>query len=371
VVRWKTTLMTAAGFMLVVAALVVMLAFVEGVQVVCATSGEPDNVIVLAKGNNDEIFSQLDSRTVTEVVNTPGIAVNDAGELRASREMFLVVHRLLEESGAFKFLQVRGVTPMAYDVHSNINVVDGQMYRPSQSEVIIGRGVQREHELNVGDQVPIGRKLWTVAGVFESNGSAFESEVWCDLTELASQFRRTGSYSTVVLKTESPDAADDLVERLRNSRSIVCNAQTEPSYYAKQAEQSQMIAAAAWIIAWFMGIGAVFGVMNTMFAAINQRRKDIAVLRIIGFQPHEILVSFLLEAILISIVGGALGIGFGTIVNGISATAPSGTREIEFAFRVTQSTVLFAAGFAVSMGILGGLLPALSVVRVKPLEALR
>ena len=371
VVRWKTTLMTAGGFTLVITALVVLLAFVEGVEVVCAISGEPENVIVLAKGNNDEIFSQLDTRVATEISNMPGISRSSTGEPLASREMFLVVHRLLEKTGAFKFLQVRGVLPVAFEVHSQIEIVEGQPLRSSQSEIIIGKGVQREHELSVGDKVQIGRKFWTVAGVFAAGGSAFESEVFCDLTELASQFRREGMYSTVVCRTENPVAAADLVDRLMTSRSIVCNAQTEPAYYAKQAETAKMISYAAWIIAWFMGVGAVFGVMNTMFAAISQRRKDIAVLRIIGFQPHEILISFLLEALLISVVGGVLGIALGTAVNGFSASAPSGAREVEFAFRVTQTIMVLAMTFSMTMGVLGGILPALSVVRIQPLEALR
>lgn len=371
VVRWKTTLMTAAGFTLVVAMLVALLAFVEGVETVCKISGEPENVIVLAKGNNDEVFSQLDTRIATELENFPGVAKNQRGDPLCSREMFLVVHRYLESTGVFKFLQVRGVTPLAYDVHTQLQVVDGRPLRPSQSEIIIGTGVQREHALNLGDRVQIGRKHWTVVGVFTANGSAFESEVWCDLTELASQFRREGVYSTVVLRTENSDAAVDLTDRLKTGRSVNCNPQTEPGYYAKQAEQMQMITTAAWIIAWFMGIGAIFGVMNTMFAAISQRRKDIAVLRIIGFKPHEILISFLLEAILISIVGGVLGIALGMATNGITTSTGVGAREVEFAFRVTQTTVMFASMFTLSMGVLGGILPALSVVRIQPLEALR
>uniref|UniRef100_A0A7C2NZ95 ABC transporter permease n=1 Tax=Schlesneria paludicola TaxID=360056 RepID=A0A7C2NZ95_9PLAN len=372
IVRWKTTLMTASGFTLVVMALVVMLAFVAGVEQVCATSGRPENVIVLAKGNSDEVFSQMDTRLANELENFPGVGRSPSGQPLASREMFLVVHRLLEDEGVFKFLQIRGVNPVAFDVHTEVEIIDGRPHRPSQSEILIGKGVQREHKLNVGDQVDIGRKKWTVVGVFSAGGTAFESEVWCDLTEVASQFRREGIYSSVVLGTESADAAVDLVERLTASRSIVCNPKTEPDYYAKQGEQMQTIANGTWIIAWFMGIGAIFGVMNTMFAAIGQRRKDIAVLRIMGFLPHEILISFLLEAILISIVGGALGIMLGMGVNGFSRSmAVGGAREIEFAFRVTESTVAFAAGFALTMGVLGGLLPAFSVVRIQPLEALR
>jgi putative ABC transport system permease protein len=371
VVRWKTTLMTASGFTLVVAALVVMLAFVEGVQQVCISSGEPQNVIVLAKGNNDEVFSQIDTRSGREIERMKGIARLPDGQVLASREIFLVIHRHLESANVFKFLQVRGVMPIAFDVHTQIQISSGRMFRPSQSEIIIGNGVMREHQLNVGDTLPIGRKQWKVVGVFTAQGTAFESEVWCDQTELASQFRREGVYSSMVLRTDSPEAATDLVTQLSESRAVICNPMTETDYYSKQAEQTKMITAAAWIIAWFMGVGAIFGVMNTMFAAIGQRRKDIAVLRILGFQAHEILISFLLEAILISIVGGFLGIMIGMAVNGFSRSTAVGAREVEFAFKVTESTIAFAAGFSIAMGITGGLLPALSVVRIQPLEALK
>lgn len=371
IVRWKTTLMTASGFTLVIAVLVVMLAFVEGVQQVCTSSGEPQNVIVLAKGNTDEVFSQLDFRTGREVERMPGIARTSDGQTLASREIFLVIHRHLEEANVFKFLQVRGVAPVAFDVHTQIQMVAGRKFHPNQSEIMIGTGVQREHQLNVGDSLAIGRKQWKVVGTFSAQGTAFEAEVWCDQTELASQFRREGVLSSMVLRTESPEEAADLVSRLQESRTIICNPLLETDYYSKQAEQTKMITAMAWIIAWFMGIGAVFGVMNTMFAAIGQRRKDIAVLRILGFKPYEILLSFLFEAILISIVGGILGIMIGMGWNGFSRSTAVGAREVEFAFKVTQSTIALAAGFSITMGVAGGLLPALSVVRIQPLEALK
>lgn len=371
VVRWKTTLMTASGFTLVVAALVMMLAFVAGVQQVCKSSGEPQNVIALAKGNNDEVFSRLDVRTVRELERNPAIVRSDSGVPLASPESFLVVHRHMVETNQFKFIQTRGVTPIAFEVHTQIRLLEGRQFRPSQSELIIGRGVQREHQLALGDKLPLGRKEWTVVGVFDANGTAFESEVWCDQTELANLFRREGVYSSIVLRTADAEAAADLVAQLKDSRSLNCNPMTEQAYYSQQSEQTELIASAAWVIAWFMGIGAIFGVMNTMFAAIGARRKDIAVLRIMGFQAHEILVSFLLEAILISAIGGVLGILLGTAVNGFSRSAAVGAREVEFAFRVTESTVMFAAAFALAMGVLGGLLPAMSVVRVQPLEALR
>lgn len=371
VVRWKTTLMTAAGFTLVVSALVIMLAFIAGIQAVCTVSGDPRNVLVLAKGANDEVFSTIDSQTASEIENARGIAKDRRGQPLVSRELFMVVHRFIEAENVFKFLQIRGVQPAAYEVHDQVQVVEGRMPRANQSEILIGRAIVSEHKLGVGDQIEIGRKMWKVSGVFEASRSAFESEVWCDLSELASQFRREGIVSTIVIRTASSAGAVELTKRLMASRLTPCSAIPEQSYYAKQAESTQLMKTGAIVIAWFMGVGAVFGVMNTMFAAIGQRRKDIAVLRILGYQPHEIMISFLAEAMLIAFVGGALGISIGFLANGFTTSSAVAVREMQLAFKVDGSTVMIAATTTFFMGLFGGLLPALSVVRIKPLEALR
>lgn len=371
VVRWKTTLMTASGFTLVVTALVVMLAFVSGIQAVCTVSGDPENVFVLAKGANDEVFSQIDSRTASEIENVKGIARDSQGRPLISRELFLVAHRFLDSEDTYKFLQVRGVGQEAYQVHSQVQIVQGRKPRQNQSEILVGRGAGNDHHLEVGDSVVIGRKSWTAVGIFAANHSAIESEVWCDLTELASQFRREGAYTSLSLRTANAAAAKDLAERLSSSRTAPCTAQPEQAYYAKQGESTQVMRGGAIVIAWFMGLGAVFGIMNTMFAAIGQRRKDIAVLRIIGFRPYEIVISFLAESLLIAAFGGFLGISLGYATNGMTTSTSLSTYEVHLAFNVDSTTVLIASLATFIMGFLGGILPALSVVRVQPLEALR
>ena len=369
-VRWKTTLMTASGFTLVVAALVVMLAFINGIDAACANSGEAENVIVITKGNNDEVLSQMERSVVAQVENSKGVALDAAGQPLASRELFVVVHHRAEQSGEYRFLQVRGVLPGAFRVHSQLHLIEGRNFRAGQSEVMIGQGVQREEHFELGDTIEIGRKRWKIAGVFASGGAAFESEVWCDLNELASQFRREGLYSSVVLRAPNPAEAEELAERLCNSRRVSVEAATEPNYYQKQAEQTQILQTAAWVIAWFMGVGAMFGVMNTLFAAIGQRTKDIAVLRIMGFEARHILLSFLIEAILIAAIGGILGVALGAAANGLTRSVSLGARQIDFALRVDGNILIFAGVFSIMMGILGGLLPALSAMRIKPLEAL-
>jgi ABC-type lipoprotein release transport system permease subunit len=369
-VRWKTTLMTASGFTLVVAALVVMLAFINGIEAVCATTGEAENVILLSKGSNDEVLSQMERGLVGQVENTKGVSFDAAGRPLASRELFMVVHHRDERAGDFRFLQVRGVLPVAYQVHTQLHVTEGRAFRPGQSEILIGKGVQRENHFQMGDAIEMGRKHWKIVGVFQASGAAFESELWCDLDELASQFRREGIYSSVILRTQSPRAAEEMAAQLAGSRSVSVEAMTEPAYYQKQSEQTRIMQTAAWVIAWFMGVGAMFGVMNTMFAAIGQRTKDIAVLRIMGFESADIVLSFLLEAVLIAAIGGLLGVALGAATNGLTRSASIGARQIDFAFRVDGGIIAFAAVFTLVMGILGGLLPALSAMRIKPLEAL-
>jgi ABC-type lipoprotein release transport system permease subunit len=369
-VRWKTTLMTASGFTLVVAALVVMLAFINGIEAVCATTGEADNVILLGKGSNDEVLSQMERGLVAQVENTKGVALDASGRPLTSRELYMVVHHRDERAGEFRFLQVRGVLPAAFHVHTQLHVAEGRAFRPGQSEVLIGKGVQRENHFQIGDAIEMGRKYWKIVGVVEAGGAAFESELWCDLDELASQFRREGVYSSVILRAAGPQEAAELADQLAGSRSVSVEAMTEPAYYQKQSEQTRIMQTAAWVIAWFMGIGAMFGIMNTMFAAIGQRTKDIAVLRIMGFESADIVLSFLLEAMLIAAIGGVLGLALGAATNGLTRSASIGARQIDFAFRVDSGIIAFAAGFSLVMGILGGLLPALSAMRVKPLEAL-
>jgi ABC-type lipoprotein release transport system permease subunit len=207
--------------------------------------------------------------------------------------------------------------------------------------------------------------------VFDAGGSAFETEIWADLGELASQFRREGIYNSVVLRTPTPPAAEELAQRLADSRKLQVNAQTEIAYYKKQAEQTELIRTASLVIAAFMGIGAVFGITNTMFAAIGQRIKDIAVMRIIGFTRREILVCFLMEALLIAAFGGICGAALGYAINGVTVNSGLGAKSLAFAFKVDRQALLTGAAFTAAMGLIGGILPALSAMRVRPLESLR
>jgi len=371
IVRWRTTIMTASGFTLVVAALIIMLAFFNGVRTVSAVAGEAQNVIVLSEGRADEVTSRLDHRLAFQAEVTPGVLRDETGELLASRELFMVITPPSDSSLKSTFVQARGVKPVALKVHSKVAVSAGRMFRRNHREAIIGEALARENELRIGDTIPIGRKDWRIVGVFAAGGSTFESEVWCDLNQLAGQFHREGNYTSLVLRTTSPVAAAEVVDHLEDSKLLDVEASTELNYYMAHAEQMNMIRIGAIVIAFFMSVGTVLGVTNTMFAAISQRTKDIAVLRLLGYKQWEILTSFLIEALLIAAFGGLVGSAIGYLINGVSLSAAVGSKQVAFAFTVDSQILLTALGFTFGMGLIGGLLPAFSAMRVRPIEALR
>ncbi len=369
-VRWKTTLMTASGFTLVVAALVIVMAFVNGLRAVCAVTGQPENVIVLSRGNSDEVLSQIDRRTVSQIKDDPGISRDASGQWLASPELFCAINQRSDRAET-QALQARGIHPVALQVHTHFRIDEGRMFRPGQGEVVLGRGVQRNLGLSLGELLPMGRKSWKVVGVFSAEGAVFESEIWTDLDELAEMFHRQAAYSSVVLRTADATAAEAVARRLSASRQLSIDAQTEPAYYLQQGKTTEALLAAGVTVAVFMGIGAVFGVTNTMFAAIGQRTGDIAVMRLLGFRKHEILLSFLIEALLIAVIGGMLGSALGYSVNGLSINSVLSAKSVAFAFVIDGPTIAMAVVFTLVLGMIGGLLPAMTAMRIDPLQALR
>ncbi len=370
-VRWRTTLMTSLGFTLVVAALIIMLAFFNGIRAACIVTGEPENVLVLNKGNLDEVLSQIDIVTANQIELTAHVLRDADGRPVTSRELFLVVTESDPRNDEPTLLQVRGIQPNAWKVHTQAKLISGRMFHPGQGEIIVGKGFQWEWGLKLGDTVRIARKNWRVVGVFEANGSTFESEIWGDLGELAGYFRRKSVYSSIILRTADLENGQRVVEALKNSRRVSVDAQLETEYYERQANQLEAIRSGALIVVVFMAIGAVFGVTNTMFAAIGQRIKDIAVMRLMGFRRGEILISFLLETLLIAFVGGGLGTLIGYAFDGLTFSTALGAKSIAFSFQVDGPTLMLATLMTIGMGLIGGLLPAFSAMRVRPLESLR
>jgi len=412
-VRWKTTLLTALAFTLVVSLLVVMLAFVGGMYRLTEASGQPGNVIILSDGATDEIFSNLSADDVGDIENQPGI-VRIEGRPLASREIYLIVNQPIPGAQPGRpqrrFLQLRGIddATAAARVH-NLNLYPGGTWfseagvqapvgdkagDPAHTAVqaVIGEGIARQlardrgpdqrasarnpDRLEAGDTFILGERPWLVVGVMQSAGSTFDSEVWAKRSVIGPLFGKS-NYSSVVVR--APDAAgaaqlkDFFTTRYKKS---AVQAQVETEYFAGLAGTNQQFLYAIVFVTVVMAIGGVFGVMNTMFAAVSQRIRDIGMLRLLGYARWQILVSLLLESLAIALVGGLLGCMLGSLVDGWTATSivssgPGGGKFVVLKLIVDPSILTGGLLVSLAMGAAGGLVPALSAMRLRPLDALR
>uniref|UniRef100_A0A7C2NUX4 ABC transporter permease n=1 Tax=Schlesneria paludicola TaxID=360056 RepID=A0A7C2NUX4_9PLAN len=411
VVRWRTALLTVLAFVLVVGLLVVMLAFVNGMYALTKTSGQPGNVMILSDGSTDEAFSSLAVGDVGDIENQPGI-VREGGRPLVSRETFLVVNQPLIDAAPGRpkrrFLQVRGVDDpaMSAKVHG-LKLGDGGRWfseagvgplpnaKPDDApaiEVLLGAGLAKEmgldrkpeviaraknpNRLDSGDTFSISDRTWLVVGVFESSGSTYDSEVWAKQSLVGRMFGKE-NYSTLVARAEGAEAAEKLRKFFVNDYTKAkLAAIVETTYFENMSQTNTQFLVAAMIVAAFTAVGGVFGVMNTMFAAISQRTRDIGVLRLLGFKRRQILVSFLLESLLLAVIGGALGCALGSLFDGVTANSivssgQGGGKFVVLKMQVDLPVLSTGMLLALFMGFVGGLVPSLSAMRLSALDALR
>lgn len=409
-VRWKTTLVTALAFTLVITLLVVMLAFVNGMSRMTANTGQPGNIIVLAEGATDEVFSRLpgnfNPRELPSYIQNQ-IQTNTAGEHLVSQEVYVIVNQKIANpnpSGPFRrFVQMRGIRDIGIStaVH-NMELLTGDWFSPrgvrtvniatddgtrqdTAYEIVLGEGVARiigedifGRPLQPGDVVEIGPRRWVVTGVMRSEGSTFGSEVWARDTIIGETFGRQNSYSSYVARTASEPIARAAAQLLKKEKigGISFQAYTEREYYSNLDRTNKQFSYAIYFVAIIMAIGGVLGVMNTMFAAISQRSRDIGVLRLLGYGRMEILISFLLESLVIAILGGILGCAVGSLADGWTASSiisggQGGGKSIVLKLIVDGNIIAISLLFTMAMGLLGGFVPALSAMRLRPLESLR
>jgi hypothetical protein len=414
IIRWKTTVMTALAFTVVILLLTVMVAFVTGMNRVVGRSAHPGNVIVLSEGATDEVFSGLAITDATEIEHQEGVSWKDGRPL-SSREVYVFINQPTtgpDGRSKHRFLQIRGVEEpdLAAAVHG-VELLKGTWFsaggvreelkgteespRPvsgadapaaagSLIEAVIGESIAQQfgadrqvESLQVGDTFELGPRRWLVVGIMSASGSAFGSEIWAKRSLVGQTFGKENLYTSLVLRTANAAAAKTLADNLsHNYKKTPVQAQTETDYYSRLGEASEQLLAAIFLVASIMAVGGIFGVMNTMFAAIAQRASDIGVLRILGFARWQILASFLLESLVIALLGGVLGCGLGYLVNGVSASTMVGTNDgipksVVFEMVVDPNTLALGLLFTLLMGGLGGVLPALSAMRLRPLESLR
>jgi ABC-type antimicrobial peptide transport system permease subunit len=373
-VRWKTTLLAILGIGLVAIVLVALLSLASGFRTALRATGSPDNAIVIQQGSTAESTSSLSTDQVGSIAVDSRIAHGADGSPLASPEFVTIISFPRRRDGALMNVVVRAVTPRAFAVRNGVTLVQGRPFRSGLDEVIVGkRTAERMRGLEPGRRVAIMRHDFEVVGIFAAEGSSFESEVWGDLDAMGSAFKRTGTQSSLTVRLSDPRSLAAFDRDLRGDPRFQLEAKEERGYYEDQAGPfSRFLLGLALFVSVVMGVGALFGAMNTMYAIVAARTREIGTLRALGFSRSSILVAFLLESVFLALIGGGLGCLVGLTLDGfgVSTFGPS-MNDVAFAFRVTGADLLAALSFALSMGLLGGLLPAFRAGRLPITTALR
>jgi putative ABC transport system permease protein len=371
-VRWQVTLLAIFGIALVVTVFVFLAAMASGFRIALRSTGRDDNAMVLQKGSTSELGSGLERGKAALLMVDERIARAEDGEPLASGEI-LTVANLRRLDGGEVNVTIRGVSPKTFDVRGGIRMVRGRRFTPGLAEVVVGARIANRFGYDVGSKVKIAKQEWDVAGVFASEGSGFESEIWGDLSVLQEPLRRTGGYQAVVVRLKDKAALEDFKKAWEADPQIQVTVQEERKFYEDQAgPTAAALMGLAVFVSVVMGIGAVFGAMNTMYAIVAARTREIGTLRALGFSRRSILFAFVTESVFLALIGGLLGCLLAMPADGVtSATGGANFSELAFAFRITPTALTVGLMFAVIMGILGGLLPAVRAARLPITNALR
>ena len=375
-VRKITTGLTVLGIALVVAVFLCVMSLAEGLTRVFKSSGSERNIIVLRQNSQSEIQSGVTRDQVPLIMTLPGIERDTDGSPLASPELVVGLNLEKIEGGA-SIVTLRGISEKGAILRPQFKLIEGRMFRPGLSEVIVSKGISRRFKnCRVGDTIRFGSYQWKVVGIFDAGGTAPDSEIWTDVEGALADFKRP-AYSSVLLRSTDSDARDQIIKALNSDPRLALEGKSERVYYDEQTSTAEPIKFLGFLIGIIMAIGASFGAMNTMYAAVSARTQEIATLRVLGFSRLAILISFVVEAICLALLGGILGCLFGIIAVNLALSGITGTTnfntfsEVVFAFRLTPKLLLIGMFFSVLTGLLGGLLPAGRAAFTKITLALR
>jgi putative ABC transport system permease protein len=371
--RPVSTLTTALGMGLVVLVFIAMMALSRGFRAAIVETGSRENVLVVRSGADNELMSGLSRATAQTIIGMPFVAKGADERPLASPEVYVLVslHRL---DGGEALVVARGVGPEAFQVRKNVKIIAGRMIKSGAPEILVGKSiVGRFADTEIGGKINFANRDWTVVGHFAADGSAFESEIWGENEQFMPAFRGE-VFQSVTFRMNDPSAFESTKQALEDDPRLPVGVHREYDFYASQSELlTQVLNVAAIFIAGIMAIGAVFGAVNTMYASVSARAPEIAVLLTLGFRPLSVLSSFLVEALVIALIGGVLGCLFALPLNGLmtSTTNWASMSEVAFAFRVTPDLLLRGVAFALVMGLIGGFFPARRAARQPIVEAAR
>jgi putative ABC transport system permease protein len=374
ILRKGLTIMTALGIALTVTTVIFLMALVAGLNRAFVTSGDPLNVLVLRKGSEAELSGGFNADLLPTLKNLPGLAKDSHGDPLASGEWVVVIVLPRKDGTGEVNVTVRGMMPDGLELRPAVKLEEGRWFTPGQREVVVSKSIhERFSKANVGDTIEFGKGPWKVVGIFDAGGSAYESEIWGDVNQMASDFDRQGGFSSAYLRATDAVAADALKHRVSDDQRLKLDGMLETEYYAKQTKSAGPIKAVGFIVAVIMFVGSCFAAMNTMYAAVAYRSREIATLRVIGFTRSSILLSFLLEAIVLSLVGCVVGVLLMLPFNGMTTGTSNAVTfsEVVFRLRLTPVVLVTATMLAAMMGLVGGMFPAWFAARQNILNALR
>ena len=373
--RWTSSIVAILGIAGTVGVFVAMLSLARGFKATLVSSGSADNAIIRRAGATSEMDSgvYLDQVHVIEVA--PGVARSNTGPM-VSSEVVVIAPLPMKSTGTDANVQIRGVSPKAMEVRKNIKIMEGRFFQPGLAELVVGRNAINAYEgLSMGQTTEFGGGKWKVVGVFDAGGSAFDSEVWADSEVLKQVYKRPENlFQSVTVHLDSPGSLGPFKDALTADPRLSLDITREVEYYDKQSRLlTTLIVVLGSIVAAVMGIGAVFGALNTMYSAVSERSREIATMRAIGFGAGAVIVSFMIEALIISFLGGLLGCLAVLNLNGYTTGAMNWQTfsHLSFAFQITPVLLALGLAFALLMGLVGGVPPAIRAARRPIAFALR
>jgi putative ABC transport system permease protein len=373
-VRWKVTLFALGGISLVVAVLIALTAMANGFRKALKSTGTIENAIVTQRGSGSELSSGFSRDNASIIMVDSRVKRDEQGHPMASPEMNVVAALPKRGDGTEVNVTVRGVSPMAFKVRQNITIVEGRNFTPGLYELIAGKKAGDRYEgLEVGGTIKLQRQSWKVVGIFTTDGSSFESEVWGDVEVLAPAFNRAGGFQSLTVRLTDPSVLEKFDADLKANPNMQVQMASELQYYEGQSGQTaNTLTYLALFVGIIMGIGAVFGAMNTMYGIVAARTREIGTLRALGFSRISILTSFMIESAFLALLGGLLGSLLALPINALSgATGGANFSQVAFDFRVDPFWLGVAVTAAVFMGLAGGFMPAWKAARMPITNALR
>jgi putative ABC transport system permease protein len=372
--RKLTTALTAGGMALVVFVYAAVLMLDAGLRETLVSTGRDDNIVVTRRSAGTEIQSAVERQQAAIVESQPEIALRAGGNPLVSKETVVLIAQPKRDTGVPTNVTVRGIGAEGLALRPQVRVISGRLFRPGSTEIVVGKGVHDRFEgVGLGERLRFGGREWTVVGVFDGGGSAFDSELWGDGEQMMQSFRRN-AFSSVIARLGDPGAFDALKARLEADPRLTVDVKRERAFYEEQsAALSNFISYLGLTLSVIFSIGAMIGAMITMYAAVANRTGEIGTLRALGFRRGAVLAAFLAEALFLGLVGWAIGLALASLMQlvQISTLNWQSFAELAFRFTLTPKIVLQSLAFALAMALAGGVLPALRAARLKIVDALR